>query len=259
MMPLQTRADSQGQTWAFVAGLTLTAAYSAAVVFASARSYEGWTALLIAPILVVLSLPALRRQARREASSRVLPILVLALMAKLGGGLMRYSVVFGLYGGGADATVYHDWGIRLSGRFEQWDFSPLAATGAAFIRGFTGSIYALTTPSKLGGFLLFSWLGFWGLFLFYRAFVLAVPEGRRSTYRLFIFFFPSLLFWPSSIGKEAWMVLALGMGAIGASKLLTGDAAGGVIIGRLGLFLASIVRPHIAAMLVIAVLVGYLF
>jgi hypothetical protein len=147
----------------------------------------------------------------------------------------------------------------LSTRFEHWDFSALAASGAYFIRALTGLIYAVIPPSQLAGFLFFSWLGFWGLFLLYRAFVLAVPEGRRRTYRLLVFFAPSLIFWPSSIGKEAWMMLAIGLAAFGAAKILTGDAARGVVIGALGLFLASLVRPHIAAMLMIAVLVGYLF
>ena len=33
----------------------------------------------------------------------------------------------------------------------------------------------------------------------------------RRRYALLVLFLPSLLFWPSSIGKEAWMTLALGL------------------------------------------------
>ena len=141
------------------------------------RSFDGWTALLVAPILILISLPALRGEARREESPGLFSILVLALLAKLAGALVRYSVVFGLYGGVADATAYHDEGISLSTRFEHWDFSALAASGAHFIRALTGLIYTVMPPSQLAGFLFFSWLGFLGLFLLYRAFVLAVPEG----------------------------------------------------------------------------------
>ena len=258
-MPLlRISAERQLQVSILVAGLLATAAYTAAVMIASGRSYEGWTALLIAPTLILISLPTLRRQATREGSSHVYVVLVLALMVKLGGALVRYAVVFGLYGGGADASVYHDAGIQLAGRFERWDFSPLASSGADFIRGLTGLFYGFVTPTKLGGFLFFSWLAFWGLFLLYRAFVVAVPEGRRRTYRILVFFVPSLVFWPSSIGKEAWMLLSVGLVAFGAAKLVTGEAAGGVAIGGSGLFLASLVRPHIAAMLMIALLVAYL-
>ena len=259
MLPIRISVDRQLQVSIFVIGLIVTAAYTTAVVIASTRSFDGWTALLVAPILILISLPALRGEARREELPGLFSILVLALLAKLGGALVRYSVVFGLYGGVADATAYHNEGISLSTRFEHWDFSALAASGAHFIRALTGLIYTVMPPSQLAGFLFFSWFGFWGLFLLYRAFVLAVPEGRRRTYRLLVFFAPSLIFWPSSIGKEAWMMLAIGLAAFGAAKILTGHAARGVVIGALGLFLASLVRPHIAAMLMIAVLVGYLF
>lgn len=257
-MASRVSAERQAQASILLIGLMATAAYTSAVVIASERSYEGWTALLIAPILIVISLPALRGQARREESAHVYFTLVVALIVKLGGALVRYAVVFGLYRGGADASVYHDAGIQLGKRFEHWDFSPLVASGSDFIRGLTGLFYGLVTPAKLGGFLVFSWLGFWGLFLLYRAFVLAVPEGRRRTYRILIFFVPSLLFWPSSIGKEAWMMLSIGLVAFGAAKLLTGYAARGIAIGGCGLFLASMVRPHIAAMLMLALLAAYL-
>jgi hypothetical protein len=113
-------------------------------------------------------------------------------------------------------------------------------------------------PTKLGGFLFFSWLGFWGLFLFYRAFTIAVPEGRRRTYAVLVFFLPSLVFWPSSIGKEAWMMFSLGIAALGVAKILTGHAFRGLIPFGIGLWFAATVRPHVAGMIAVALVAGYL-
>ena len=44
----------------------------------------------------------------------------------------------------------------------------------------TGIVYTVTGPSLIGGYLVFSWLGFWGLLLFFRAFQIAVPHGHLA-------------------------------------------------------------------------------
>ena len=50
----------------------------------------------------------------------------------------------------------------------------------------------------------------------------AVPTLNRKWYSAFMFFAPSLAFWPSSVGKEAIMLLALGLAALGTAKVLNG-------------------------------------
>ena len=40
----------------------------------------------------------------------------------------------------------------------------------------------VTGPTKLGGFLVFSWLGFWGLYLAFRAFRIAFPDDDYRRY-----------------------------------------------------------------------------
>ena len=136
-------------------------------------------------------------------------ILTWALIFKLGASLLRFHVAFGLYGGVADATGYHDWGIDIAANIRSLDLQ----TGLPDLPGHQlhpipdrHRVLDRSSEEQLGGFLIFSWLGFLGLFLLYRAFVIAVPEGRSRTYARFVFFFPSMLFWPSSIGKEAWKI-----------------------------------------------------
>ena len=216
--------------------------------------------LLIGSILVAISLPALARQAHREQNEAIFWLLVAALVLKLVAAVARHYVAIGLYQGVADAAAYHEQGVRISEAFRAGSFDTglYSLTSTNFIRFLTGVVYTVIGPNILGGFLVFSWLGFWGLFFFYRAFTIAVPEGSARSYARLVFFLPSMLFWPSSIGKEAWMMLALGIAAFGAARILSGVTLRGVAIAGLGLWLAAIVRPHIAGMAALALAGGYL-
>jgi hypothetical protein len=222
-------------------------------------SYDVWAAIVVGPLLLLLSLPALARQAARDKDRLMFWLLVAALVLKLAGGLARHIVVFDLYEK-ADAHEYHLTGIELADHFRQGDFSavPQPLGESNFVRFATGVLYTIVGPSKISGFLVFSWLGFWGVFFFYRAFRLAVPEGRGRSYAALLFFLPSILFWPSSIGKEALMMLGTGVASFGAARVLAGNTARGVIPLGLGLWLTWIIRPPTAAFVGLALLAGYL-
>ena len=71
--------------------------------------------MLLAPVLIAVSVPALRRQAAREADPRMFRILLIALIVKLAGAVARYYVAFSVYGGVADAARYHAAGAALAG------------------------------------------------------------------------------------------------------------------------------------------------
>jgi hypothetical protein len=126
-----------------------------------------------------------------------------------------------------------------------------------FVGFLTGLIYTVTGPSTTAAFLVFAWLGFWGLFYFYRAFQLAVPEGRARSYARLLFLLPSMLYWTSSIGKEAWMMFALGIAAFGVARVLTGAPGRGIGLAGLGLWFAALVRPHIATIVAVGLVVAY--
>jgi hypothetical protein len=230
------------------------------LLLAGVRSWSVWGGVFVAPILVVLSIPAFRREAQREGDTTMFVLLLAALGVKLAGSIARYFVAFSVYGGVADAASYHEWGVRLADGFRhgRFDTGLNDLSGTEFIRFFTGFAYTMIGPSRLGGFLLFSWLGFIGLFLFYRAFATAVPEGKRRAYAALVFFLPSLVYWPSSIGKEAWMMLALGLSAFGTAKMLSGAIRGGVVPLGVGLWFAWLVRPHVAGLVAIALAGAFL-
>jgi hypothetical protein len=230
------------------------------LVLISTHTSGLWVILFLLPILLAASWPAFLRQARRERDARLAQLLMLALVLKLFGSLVRYWVAIHVYEGVADAIQYHQVGADLARRFAAGHFdtglSSLSSTD--FIRFFTGVIYTVTGPSIYAGFLLYSWLAFWGMFFLYQAFTIAVPDGNRRSYARLLFFLPSMLYWPSSIGKEAWMLFALGLAAKGTARLLTGRTWGGLVLAGTGLWLATLVRPHVGGMAALGLLVAYL-
>ncbi len=189
-------------------------------------------------------------------------LVVWGYLAKVAGSLARYWMVTGLYESGdsysyqiAGETYAHIWRSLVV------PVSNAGAEGTAFTEVATGLLYAFYTPTFLGGFLLFATLAFLGQLLFYLAFRRWFGPTKQRLYAIAVFFLPSLIFWPSSIGKDALMVCFLGIAAFGASRLLITYRlfSSGLIIA-LGLILAAGVRPHVAGIfalsLVLAVLLG---
>lgn len=215
-----------GHTRVAAVGLVAIAGYLVVLAWSIQNtSYDVWGAVLIAPVLVGVSYAFVSWGARRSGDPRVLRLLPLILVLKLLATIAYAGVVSGVYGSVSDATAYDRVGEQFAESFRHLDFGVelgrRGLVGTGFIRVLTGVIYTVLGSSKYAGFLIFSWFGFCGTYLLYRAFCTAVPEGASRTYALAVFFLPSMLFWPSAIGKEAWMLLTLGVLAYGAARLLT--------------------------------------
>jgi hypothetical protein len=246
-------------------GFAAAAAYLILLALAMTRvSFDVWGALVVAPALTAISLVLLSKARRREVDPWIGKLFVVAFVAKMVGAVVRYAVTFEVYAGRADAGGYHGSGGRLAAAFWNgtWDQAYAAEVpklgGTEVMRLITGVVYVFTGPTKLGGFLVFSCLGFWGLYGFYRAFRIGFPEGDHRRYAVLLFFLPSLLYWPSSIGKEAWMLFTLGIAAWGAALVLRYNGRGYVVLG-LGLVGTAIVRPHITLLLFVALFIAYLW
>jgi hypothetical protein len=181
-------------------------------------------------------------------------------LAKVVGALARFWMVTELYEAG-DSYSYHLAGQRFADTWRDLvvPTSSAGGQGTAFTEVTTGLFYALYKPTFLGGFLMFATLAFVGQLLFYTAFRRWFGPRKQRLYALGVFFLPSLVFWPSSVGKDALMVLFLGIAAYGASRLLsTYRIFGSSLIIALGLFPAAGVRPHVAGMFAIALVLGVL-
>jgi hypothetical protein len=118
---------------------------------------------------------------------------------------------------------------------------------------FAGMIYYVVGRTRYGGFFVFAGLCFVGTLLFLLAAKIAAPEIERRRLALILLFWPPLLFWPSSIGKDALMVFALGLAALGAA-LLFGERTrlSGMVPAGLGVVILLLIRPNMALITLIA-------
>jgi hypothetical protein len=215
-------------------------------------TFDIWGGALLAPILVLACLPWFQRWQGDLRLPWFATVAALALVMKLLGAVARWYVIFYLYDGEGDAARYHRAGSNLAALIQGGQLPPLLENaGTGFIEAVTGMVYAVTGASLIVGFLAFAWLGFVGQMLAFRAFVEAVPEGQVKRYALLVFFLPSLLFWPSSIGKEAWMLLGIGACMLGTARMLTKPPRGLLPLG-LGLAATAMVRPHVTLLVAVA-------
>lgn len=239
-----------GRGWLTAAGLAGVTAYVVGFAWSMQNSsYDMWAAFLVGPVLVGLTVPLARHAARAEEDPALTTILVAAVILKLAGAIVLYAVSSEVYDGVADAFTYHDEGAALSESFRGGDFTvrlpyDFGLVGTGFVFVVTGVVYAVIGPTVLGGFLVFAWMGFLGLYLLYRAFSIGFPAGRRRRYAALLFFLPSMMFWSSTIGKEAWMTLTLGLIAYGTARLLQ-HGRGAVVALAAGFVGSAMVRPHI--------------
>jgi hypothetical protein len=225
-------------------------------------SWQGF--LLVAAGLGIVAFIVIPRLARLESSGMLVRVLGIALLAKFAFAMIRYWFAFGVYGGIADAGNYSYQGQLVAHYIRNLDFAPLgyyAHFGTRFVELFTGIIYTFTGPSIYGGYLVYAFIAFLGSYFFYRAFEVAFPYGNKKLFLILIFFFPSLLYWPNGIGKDALIALFIGLTAYGTALFVRSHKRGLVmlIVGLSGtLCIRPFIVPIFAAALGLA-LVVYIF
>jgi hypothetical protein len=216
-------------------------------------------ALTVAPILIGMTIPIALRYARAEGDPRFAGIIVAAVVAKLLVSGIRFYVAFVVYHGGSDAAQYDAAAKLLAPDLRRFILTPQigSVVGTGFIKLITGIVYAIFGTSRIGGFLVFAWMGFLGLLLFARAFRIAFPNGDGRRYLLLVLFLPSLVYWPSAMGKDAWMMLTLGLATYGVACMFQRRTSGVIafVVGLLGM---TMVRPHIALLIFIGLVVALL-
>lgn len=233
--------------------LAVTVVIGVAVAMNS-LSYDVWGAFVLGPVLMAVSYPLLCRLFVGDRAD-LLPLAVLGLLAKFVGAGFRYWVSYHAYLGFTDSANYHRVGSVIAARARAgelgvFDFLP-HSLGTRFVEQLTGVVYTVTGPTRLGGALVFGTLAFWGSVCYLLAALTAVPGLRRRWYAGFVFFAPSLVYWPSSVGKESWMFFTLGVGTYGTTLLLassSGRRRRGFVLASLGFLGGAFVRPHVVAM-----------
>ena len=209
--------------------------------------------------LVVATIPVITWLARKEDDPRLVRVLTLGLAFTVGGSLVRYFVITVLYGDNADAGVYSDAATEMVRLIKAGVFTlvPPGLEGrppeSQRIAVVLAAVYVVVGVSRWAGTFVFAWLAFGGRILLWRALKRAVPEADQHRYLLLVLFFPSLAFWPSSIGKEALMTFSIGLVSYGAAQLFSERVSlGSVFTFGAGVVALLFVRPHMAAIAVAA-------
>jgi hypothetical protein len=224
--------------------------------FLASKDIETVRASVMLTLLVVASLMIFWFVAQSDPEGRTLFILLLVSF-----GLKLLATGFRFYGGLlADAFVYHQVGQRFALQLAggQWP-EMVKYSGTEVIRLATGLVYFVTGPTIYGISILWAWFGLIGMLFFYKAFSMAFPSGNRRLYMLLILLYPSMLLWTSSLGKDALMILFLGMASYGVARIQQRIELVGLWWLALGLGGTLMIRPHLAAVFAVAVAASALF
>jgi len=213
-------------------------------------------------LLIALYLPVVAAFSRAENDVKVARAMWIGFGAKLFGFVTRFVVITSVYDG-ADFKAYHLAASTLAPLYRSGNFfvpvpGVARGQGTLALSVITGLIYTMTGSSLIVGALVFSLLSFTGLVLCIKAFRLAVPDADHPRYARLVLYVPSLFFWPSSIGKDAWMIFGLGVLAYGASRVYV-RCGGGLVLIFLGIAVSGVVRPHIALVAFGAAALGLVF
>jgi hypothetical protein len=217
--------------------------------------------LVLVIVLLASGVVWLGRRLATEMDPWLPKLIALGFAAKLLGATARYLALVYLFGSG-DASGYHAFAAHFASFIRDFDLaSVLASLGN---RGFGTNatkvaisfLHTPYIPTMYGGFLEAATFSFLGQIGFYTAFRRWVPADRLKPYAVLLFFLPSLLFWPSSVGKDALMIGALGLAAAGFSATLASYRIRYLVTAGLGLALATVVRPHVAMLLLGSVFVA---
>jgi len=206
-----------------------------------------WLGVGVVIVLTAAASPLLERIGRRVPEFELAGLFRMSLALKLLATLPRYLAR-------ADSRDYFRFGRPLADSFRSLHFAidpGQSVPGTGTIRYLTGLVEVVTFGDEFATFMVFSMLGFVSLVLFVEAFRVAMPDVGLRRYALLVLFWPSLIYWPSSIGKDAVMLFGLSLVAVGVAHLLH-HRARGLLWAAPGLLTSGLVRPHVALIAVTA-------
>jgi hypothetical protein len=246
---------SRSTLWSLAGGLMILAATILYFVDPFPQAYGStrsgiFVVLAFTPVVLLMAGAARRRESAFDIGGMIVASWGLHLVA-----------AYFRFGQAVDALEYNAEGKVLAQSFRHLDFlvdTGREVPGTGSVRYFTGLLHLLTGSTFYATFMLYVVMSFFAMYLFYRAFHIAFPSGDRRRYALLLFFWPTLVFWPSSMGKDACVITAVAVASYGVARLLQHRPLGLtlMVVGVVG---AAMVRPHVAMIVVIALLAAVLF
>ncbi|MEX0834398.1 MAG: hypothetical protein WD276_11105 [Actinomycetota bacterium] len=237
--------------FALIIVVTLAAIFVVGTADREAQMFVVVTALTFGLGAVIIP-----RVAARDGSISA-RFLFLALGAHVFGSLVRYFIIQSVYHGIADANIYMKLGTELAGEFRSLHIPAIPSVGTDFMGWLTGLMFAFTGPTLLGGFVVCAALAFIGSWYFYKAFRISFPGGDYKLYAILVFLLPSMWYWPSSLGKDAVIVLFLGLATYGFALAFRAMFVRGIVISSLGVGGVLMLRPPIGAVIALSGAIGF--
>ena len=194
-------------------------------------------------------------------------ILLLGLFVRAMASALFIDMMSVYYGGG-DFDNYMQHGYRLYNRFLSGGWAEYTDTSYWLHKSFWGtqvvnyitSVVGIPMLFSMHGLsLLFAILSYIGCILFAEAFANVFPRENLRRYLWLVIFMPSLTFWPSVLGKDALVILGMGMVFLGYSRRspsYQGTRSPWLLIVS-GVALIGILRPQVAAIAAISLGLGY--
>jgi len=216
------------------------------------------TVLLV--LVLVLALQVVLIQRTSAGDRFTAGVMVVGFLLKLAAVSAYMFVAFRVYEGSADALHYFGEGWKIVNRYSltgDWKFPrPYWNTNSIIISA--GLLIYMFGPAFQALMIIFATLSFWGQYLLLQAFRVAFPDGQHKVAALLIFFLPSIVFWTAAIGKDAVILFFIGACCYGFAKLRVKIDPIALITVLVSLGGVMLVRPHVAAMLAIALGGAYL-
>ncbi|MCB9610241.1 MAG: hypothetical protein H6716_26875 [Polyangiaceae bacterium] len=133
---------------------------------------------------------------------------------------------------------------------------PLGIDGAGTSTGTmvaVGGLIGLFTRSNWAGSILVSTLAAWGQVCLWLGVRAVVPRERATTALWTIFLVPSVVFWSSSLLKEAFALIGIGLVVFGAARLRARALASAVFLLAAGVYTVGLFKPYVLFPLSMAV------
>lgn len=240
-------ATGPRHAWAGTVGWALVALAGTATCLAAALGRVSILGALFVVAFLAGSGPLLHRAARGVEDVDLVGVLRVGLGLKFLAVLPRYELR-------QDARDYYYAGRSLVDDFMRFDFAVdpgRSVPGTGSVRYLAGLVQLGTFRDEFATFAVFAMFGFIGTVLFVRAFIVALPDVNPGRYAVLLLCWPSVVYWPSSTGKDAVMMLGLGLAAAALAKLLRGSYSWFVVF-LAGVAIAGLIRPHVALIVVTA-------
>lgn len=243
--------------------ILIVALFSLPIGLLAAFYPETFSGITLGVFWGVLLIDALLHSMRRSVPEKWLrQVVVLGLLFRVPSSLAHLVLGLWIYSGGVDFLGYFQYAVLtarelLSGSVERMSFESgymLHVFGTQLISRIASLGYFLVGPSIAGFFLLSGMIGFIGSYLFLRAFQFQYPSCREMRFlALCLFFFPSLAFWTSLLGKESWIFFFLGCATYSVSRMTTSFRARYWLLLILSIVLVFFIRAPVGIALAAAV------